>query len=194
MRRTPRPVRPCGPCYERDRPELKDEPWTPVTQPRLEGGADIFRVVSNGDLLVHHPYDSFETSVEAFIEQAARDPAVLAIKLALYRTSEDSPIVQALVARRRGGQAGGRARRAAGPLRRTREHHPGAHAGAGGRARRLRDRGTEDPREGLPGRSAGGKRDPSLHPRRDRELQPEHRTPLRGPRVALRGSRCSGPT
>ena len=83
--------------YERDRPELKDEPWTPVTQPRLEGGADLFRVVSNGDLLVHHPYDSFETSVEAFIEQAARDPAVLAIKLALYRTSEESPIVQALV-------------------------------------------------------------------------------------------------
>ena len=83
--------------YEQDRPELKDESWTPVTQPRLEGADDLFRVVSNGDLLVHHPYDSFETSVVAFIEQAARDPAVLAIKLALYRTSEESPIVQALV-------------------------------------------------------------------------------------------------
>jgi polyphosphate kinase len=83
--------------YERDRPELKDEPWTPVTQPRLEGSPDLFRVVSNGDLLVHHPYDSFETSVEAFIEQAALDPGVLAIKLALYRTSEESPIVRALV-------------------------------------------------------------------------------------------------
>ena len=71
--------------------------WTPVTQPRLEGADDLFRVVSNGDLLVHHPYDSFETSIEAFIEQAAVDPAVLAIKLALYRTSEESPIVQALV-------------------------------------------------------------------------------------------------
>jgi polyphosphate kinase len=83
--------------YERDRPELKDEPWTPVTQPRLEDADDLFRVVSHGDLLVHHPYDSFETSIEAFIEQAAVDPAVLAIKLALYRTSEESPIVQALV-------------------------------------------------------------------------------------------------
>jgi polyphosphate kinase len=83
--------------YEQDRPELKDESWTPVTQPRLEGADDLFRVVSKGDLLVHHPYDSFETSVVAFIEQAARDPAVLAIKLALYRTSEESPIVQALV-------------------------------------------------------------------------------------------------
>lgn len=83
--------------YELDRPELKDEPWTPVTQPRLDGAPDIFRVLSKGDLLVQHPYDSFETSVEAFIEQAATDPTVLAIKLALYRTSEESPIVRALV-------------------------------------------------------------------------------------------------
>ena len=83
--------------YELDRPELKDDPWTPVTQPRLEGVEDYFEVISKGDLLVHHPYDSFETSVEAFIEQAAQDPTVLAIKLALYRTSEESPIVRALV-------------------------------------------------------------------------------------------------
>ena len=83
--------------YELDRPELKDDPWTPVTQPRLEGVENFFEVISRGDLLVHHPYDSFETSVEAFIEQAARDTAVLAIKLALYRTSEESPIVRALV-------------------------------------------------------------------------------------------------
>jgi polyphosphate kinase len=83
--------------YELDRPELKDEPWIPVTQPRLDGAPDIFRVLSKGDLLVQHPYDSFETSVEAFIEQSATDPTVLAIKLALYRTSEESPIVRALV-------------------------------------------------------------------------------------------------
>jgi len=83
--------------YELDRPELKDDPWTPLTQPRLDGVEDFFDVISRGDLMVHHPYDSFETSVEAFIEQAARDPSVLAIKLALYRTSEESPIVRALV-------------------------------------------------------------------------------------------------
>jgi len=83
--------------YELDRPELKDDPWTPLTQPRLDGVEDFFDVISKGDLMVQHPYDSFETSVEAFIEQAARDPSVLAIKLALYRTSEDSPIVRALV-------------------------------------------------------------------------------------------------
>lgn len=83
--------------YELDRPELKDDPWTPLTQPRLDGVEDFFDVISKGDLMVQHPYDSFETSVEAFIEQAARDPSVLAIKLALYRTSEESPIVRALV-------------------------------------------------------------------------------------------------
>ena len=82
--------------YELDRPELKDDPWIPVTQPWLEGVEDFFEVIAKGDLLVHHPYDSFETSVEAFIEQAAQDPSVLAIKQALYRTSEDSPIVRAL--------------------------------------------------------------------------------------------------
>jgi polyphosphate kinase len=83
--------------HELDRPELKDDPWTPVTQPRLEDGDDIFRSLGRGDILLQHPYDSFETSVEAFVEQAAKDPQVLAIKQALYRTSEESPIVQALV-------------------------------------------------------------------------------------------------
>jgi polyphosphate kinase len=82
--------------HDLDRPELKDDPWTPVTQPRLAGAQDFFEIISRGDLLVHHPYDSFETSVEAFIEQAAQDPSVLAIKQALYRTSEESPIVRAL--------------------------------------------------------------------------------------------------
>ncbi|HET9724281.1 MAG TPA: polyphosphate kinase 1 [Actinomycetota bacterium] len=86
---------------EMDRPDLKDEPWTPVTQPRLtveEGEPDLFSVLRAGDALVHHPYDSFVTSVEAFLEQAARDPDVLAIKQTLYRTSaQESPIIGALV-------------------------------------------------------------------------------------------------
>ena len=83
--------------HEMDRPELKDEPWTPVTQTRLDHAEDIFLSLARGDILVQHPYDSFESSVEAFVEQAAKDPQVLAIKQALYRTSEESPIVQALV-------------------------------------------------------------------------------------------------
>jgi polyphosphate kinase len=85
-----------------DRPDLKVEPWTPTTQPRLRGlGAevpDLFAVLRAGDVLAHHPYDSFATSVEAFIDHAATDPDVLAIKQTLYRTSGPaSPIVRSLI-------------------------------------------------------------------------------------------------
>jgi len=85
-----------------DRPDLKEEPWTPTTQPRLRGLAaevpDLFAVLRAGDVLAHHPYDSFATSVEAFIDHAASDPDVLAIKQTLYRTSGPaSPIVRALI-------------------------------------------------------------------------------------------------
>ena len=86
-----------------ERPELKFEPWTPIIPSRLvstedSGPPDMFAVIREGDLLVHHPYESFENSVEAFIEQAARDPSVLAIKQTLYRTSAaESRILKALI-------------------------------------------------------------------------------------------------
>jgi polyphosphate kinase len=81
-----------------DRPDLKDDPWTPVTAPELSRSDDIFEALRRHDVLVHHPYDSFVTSTEAFVEQAADDPAVLAIKQTLYRTSsQESPIIRALV-------------------------------------------------------------------------------------------------
>jgi polyphosphate kinase len=90
--------------------ELRYPSWTPVSQPRLrheEGeGVDVLAAMRQGDILVHHPYDSFATSVERFVEQAVADPDVLAIKQTVYRTSDDSPLVPALMrATERGKQA-----------------------------------------------------------------------------------------
>ena len=87
--------------YAADRPDLKDEPYVAGVPPALsghgDGSGDVFAAIRAGDVLVHHPYESFAMSTEAFVTQAAEDPGVLAIKQTLYRTSGDSPIVQALI-------------------------------------------------------------------------------------------------
>jgi polyphosphate kinase len=82
-----------------DRPDLKDEPYRPVTHPDLslaDEETSMFEVIADRDVMVHHPYESFATSVQRFIEEAASDPDVLAIKQTLYRTA-GSPIVGALI-------------------------------------------------------------------------------------------------
>jgi polyphosphate kinase len=103
-------------CYEVDGPldltglfqiadlpraDLKAPPWSPAVPARLaqidDEPGDIFESIRQGDLLVHHPYESFAASVEEFICQAAEDPDVLTIKMTLYRTGSDSPIVRALI-------------------------------------------------------------------------------------------------
>lgn len=79
-------------------PQLKFRPWNPVTLGHLiDENANIFGVLKNSDVLVHLPYESFSTSVERFIVSASTDPTVVAIKMTLYRTSENSPIVNALI-------------------------------------------------------------------------------------------------
>lgn len=87
--------------FDLDRPDLKDELFQPVTPsallPSEDNLPDIFELLRGRDLLVQHPYESFLTSFQRFIEQAAADPTVLAIKQTLYRTSGDSPIVDALI-------------------------------------------------------------------------------------------------
>ena len=76
----------------RANPDLKDEPWLPQTPPALvpigDEAPDVFRLLRAGDIVVHHPYDSFTTSVEAFVDQASRDPKVLAIKQTIYRGAD----------------------------------------------------------------------------------------------------------
>ena len=81
--------------------DLRDAPWTPVNQAVLadpeQGRVDVLAAMRSQDILVHHPYDSFAGSVERFIQQAVRDPDVLAIKMTVYRTSDDSALIPALI-------------------------------------------------------------------------------------------------
>ena len=97
-------------AYRIDRPLLKYRKHVPATNPALApveqgAAADIFAAIARRDILLHHPYESFGTSVQAFLEQAAADPRVLAIKQTLYRTSGDSPIIDALIAAAEAGKA-----------------------------------------------------------------------------------------
>ncbi len=79
-------------------PQLREEPWVPVTPPRLAAGGSIFDILrEGGDLLVNHPYESFDESVEHFISAATSDPQTVAIKMTVYRVGDDTPFVRSLI-------------------------------------------------------------------------------------------------
>ena len=170
-----------------DRPDLRDPPWEPRTRPRLrpEDGEklDLFAVIRDGDVLVHHPYDDFHSSVERFVEQAVEDPNVLAIKQTVYRTSGDSPIVPALMrAAEQGKQTvclvelqarfdEERNIQWARALERA-----GVHVVYG-------MSGLKTHAKVAPGRASRGRPGAPLRPHRHRQLQPVDRPPLHGPRA-----------
>jgi polyphosphate kinase len=83
---------------EMDRPDLKEEPWVPVTPARFDSEAGVmFSEIAKSDILVHQPYDSFAASFEAFVRAAASDPEVVGLKATVYRTSNETPLVPALI-------------------------------------------------------------------------------------------------
>ena len=89
-----------GELVKLDRPDLKNEAWVPVARPpwnSIESAVEQFAAIRTGDLLVHHPYDSFASSFESYVDRAAADDAVIAVKSTVYRTSDDTPLVPALI-------------------------------------------------------------------------------------------------
>jgi polyphosphate kinase len=89
-----------GELWKLNRPDLKYDPWVPIARPpwnTIESAAEQFAAIRAGDLVVHHPYDSFASSFESYVDRAAADPEVIAIKSTVYRTSDDTPLVPALV-------------------------------------------------------------------------------------------------
>ena len=165
--------------------ELRDPPWQPVPKPEPgeDGQADMFAAMRAGDLLVHHPYHSFVGSVERFVQQAVADPDVLAVKMTVYRTSDDSGLVPSLIeAAERGKQtvclvelkARFDERRNIGWARALEE--AGAHV-VHGPAR------PEDARQGAARGPARGRRPAPLRAHRHRQLPLQDGPPLRGLRA-----------
>ena len=181
-------------CTRSTGPELKDERVGAADPGRCSSGTDpapdFFRLLrSTATCSSTTPTTRSRRRSSSSSSRPPAIPQVLAIKQTIYRTAGPESALVALADQgRRAGQAGRRAGRAQGALRRAGQHRAGPRARRGGRARRVRPRRAQDPRQGAARRAPGGRRHPPLLPRRHRQLQPAR------PRTSTRTSGCSRPT
>ena len=167
-----------------DIPELRDTPHAPAQPVDFISEGNIFHAIRDAkSMLVHHPYESFQESVERFLREASTDPKVRAIKMTLYRTSKDSDVIKHLVRAAQERQAGRGRARAQGALRRRGQHQVGLSHGAFRHPCHLRRGRAQDPHQDHAGRAQRLRRPTPLRARRDRQLPRRHRASIHRPRA-----------